>query len=69
MKRIAKPISPELRKIKLRKLLLRAVAEFHEHSSPASSAVPMTQRSQLAYVAGFEAASCLNLLGGLLTVW
>lgn len=69
MKRKAKPISDELRRAALRKSMIRAIAEFHYYSTASLSSASEKQNIALAYVAGFEAASCLDLLGGLLAAW
>jgi hypothetical protein len=59
----------ELRRAKLRKSMIRAIAEFHHYSAETFPSLPVKQSAALAYVAGFEAASCLDLLGGLLAAW
>ena len=69
MKRWGKPMTAEVRRAALRKSMIRAVAEFHGYSEASLLSSPSQQRARLAYVAGFEAAACLQILGGLLAAW
>lgn len=69
MKRTSKPISDELRRVMLRRSMIRAIGEFHFYSAAPTRSMASKSNAALAYVAGFEAASCLNLLGGFLAAW
>jgi hypothetical protein len=69
MRSATNPTPDEVRRATLRKWMLRAIAEFHQHSEMTLPSLSVTQRTRLAYVAGFEAASCLDLLGGFLAAW